>query len=48
MFNFVNKIGEGGFGKVFRGKLETEEVNFDLPVKFIVFILHFHEQIVEI
>ncbi|CAO2815754.1 unnamed protein product [Amaranthus hypochondriacus] len=26
MFNAVNKIGEGGFGKVFRGKLETEEI----------------------
>lgn len=26
MFNGANKIGEGGFGKVFKGRLETGEV----------------------
>ncbi|CAO2813643.1 unnamed protein product [Amaranthus hypochondriacus] len=26
MFNSANKIGEGGFGKVFRGRLETGEI----------------------
>ena len=27
MFNSANKIGEGGFGKVFKGRLETGEVS---------------------
>lgn len=27
MFNAANNIGEGGFGKVFKGRLETGEVS---------------------
>lgn len=41
MFNSANKIGEGGFGKVFRGRLETGEVNFGLLAFTLVIILHY-------